>query len=192
MPTDQYTVNVKNRTIKSKYAAQKTHEWRCKESESGIELHEVSPSRSKLCVLTDEQILQLVDYGKAISRQSPQDIEWAVAEGKIYILQARPITAIAGQLDWTVPKPGAWERDDHVCKPLSKLGAELLLPAWDAGVRLLAQRGGLILSHADFAIMNGFMYYCIRPLGKPDELPEVLGAGSGAGHGGAWSVEAAS
>ncbi len=45
-------------------------------------------------VLSDETILELADLGKKIEAhyKSAQDIEWAIEEGKIYIVQSRPIT----------------------------------------------------------------------------------------------------
>lgn len=46
--------------------------------------------------LTDEQIKELAFLGKKIEDYcgSPQDIEWAIEKGKIYILQSRPITTL--------------------------------------------------------------------------------------------------
>jgi len=47
-------------------------------------------------VLTDEQILKLAEYGKAIEEHygKSQDIEFAVEKGRIFIVQARPVTAV--------------------------------------------------------------------------------------------------
>lgn len=44
-------------------------------------------------LLIKEQVLKLVNIGKKIEKifKSPQDIEWAIEHGKIYILQSRPI-----------------------------------------------------------------------------------------------------
>jgi pyruvate,water dikinase len=46
--------------------------------------------------LTDEQIRQLVATGQQIQKEynAPQDIEWAFADGKLYILQSRAITSL--------------------------------------------------------------------------------------------------
>lgn len=46
--------------------------------------------------LTDEQIKKLATLGKKIESYygCPQDIEWAIERGKIYILQSRPITTL--------------------------------------------------------------------------------------------------
>lgn len=46
--------------------------------------------------LKEELILKLADLGKKIEKHyyHPQDIEWAVEKGKIYIVQTRPVTAL--------------------------------------------------------------------------------------------------
>jgi len=49
--------------------------------------------KAKLC-LTDEYVKQLAKAGLMIERyyRSPMDIEWAIEDGEVYILQARPET----------------------------------------------------------------------------------------------------
>jgi phosphohistidine swiveling domain-containing protein len=42
---------------------------------------------------------------------APQDIEWAIAEGKVVLLQARPMTALPEPTDWRPPLPGGWARN---------------------------------------------------------------------------------
>jgi phosphohistidine swiveling domain-containing protein len=44
--------------------------------------------------LSDDQIAELVALGQRVEAhyQTPQDIEWAYAQGRLYILQSRPIT----------------------------------------------------------------------------------------------------
>jgi len=46
--------------------------------------------------ITDRQILELAKIGKKIHEHYffPQDIEWAIEKGKIYIIQARPVTTL--------------------------------------------------------------------------------------------------
>ncbi len=47
--------------------------------------------------LSDEQIVALAAIGKQVEKHYdfPQDIEWAEDEGELYILQTRPVTALA-------------------------------------------------------------------------------------------------
>lgn len=46
-------------------------------------------------VLSPEEIFELAKIGLLVENfyQSPQDIEWAIKNGKVYLLQSRPITA---------------------------------------------------------------------------------------------------
>ncbi len=56
----------------------------------------LNEAQRKQTVLTDTQILTLADMGCQIESHygTPQDIEWAISEGQIYLLQARPITSL--------------------------------------------------------------------------------------------------
>jgi len=47
-------------------------------------------------VLTDDEIRRLVDLGNRVEAHfgSPQDIEWGIEGGEIYLLQSRPITVL--------------------------------------------------------------------------------------------------
>lgn len=51
--------------------------------------------------ITDEDILKLAKLGKQIEDhyQFPQDIEWAKEDGKLFVLQTRPITTIKETVD---------------------------------------------------------------------------------------------
>ena len=60
----------------------------------GVEsIEEKSEARQ---TLTESQIQQLAETGQRIQKEygAPQDIEWAFADGKLYILQARGITSL--------------------------------------------------------------------------------------------------
>ena len=48
--------------------------------------------------LSDKCILQLTEIGRKIQEHyfKPQDIEWSLEKGKLYIIQARPITTLGG------------------------------------------------------------------------------------------------
>jgi len=47
-------------------------------------------------VLTDDEIARIVELGKTIEKHYsfPQDIEWAVADGRVFLLQSRPMTVL--------------------------------------------------------------------------------------------------
>lgn len=56
----------------------------------------VDPSRRRQAVLAPAQVAELVRVGRAIEALfgSPQDIEWATAGPRVYILQSRPVTGV--------------------------------------------------------------------------------------------------
>ncbi len=57
---------------------------------------ELDEEKSKARVLSDNEIEELVKLGEIIEDHygTPQDVEWAIENGKIYIVQSRPITTI--------------------------------------------------------------------------------------------------
>lgn len=62
----------------------------------GTKKRKVKDNLQKKQKITDQQILALAKLGKRIEKHYyfPQDIEWAVEKGKIYIVQTRPITTL--------------------------------------------------------------------------------------------------
>jgi rifampicin phosphotransferase len=67
----------------------------------GVRSEPVSPERASLAALTDAQATQVAAMARATARHfgRPQDIEWALAEGRLWLLQSRPITSLAGVAD---------------------------------------------------------------------------------------------
>jgi pyruvate,water dikinase len=57
---------------------------------------EVPPDRREERVLSDERLRELADLADAIEAHygTPQDVEWAIADGDLFVLQSRPITTI--------------------------------------------------------------------------------------------------
>lgn len=63
---------------------------------SGVENKDIKipPKIAKKQKITDSQIIEIAKLGKLLEKHYyfPQDIEWALEKGKIYIVQTRPIT----------------------------------------------------------------------------------------------------
>lgn len=61
-----------------------------------IVMVETYPKSRTICSLNDNQLRQLHDLGLKIEKEFnfPQDIEWAIENDEIYILQSRPITTL--------------------------------------------------------------------------------------------------
>lgn len=64
-------------------------------------------------------------------QRSPQDVEWAVENGEIIVLQARPMTALSDRLSWDPHETGAWARNfrfgEWLCDPVTPLFESWLL-----------------------------------------------------------------
>ncbi len=57
---------------------------------------ELPPEKARERVLSDEEIEELVKFAELIENHynQPQDVEWAIEKGKVYIVQSRPVTTI--------------------------------------------------------------------------------------------------
>lgn len=77
--------------------------------DGGTHEHALAPALQNQQALTDEQILSLARIGRQLEAHfgCPQDIEWCVADGSIYIVQSRPITTL-------YPIPEVNDEDNHV------------------------------------------------------------------------------
>jgi len=74
--------------------------------DGGTETQPVTEALRGAPVLNDQQAAELTRLGVQIEElyQCPQDIEWAIADGKLYLLQSRPITTLTGH----DPTTGEW------------------------------------------------------------------------------------
>src|SRR5215211_2589977 len=68
----------------------------------------------------------------------PQDIEWAIDhQGRLWLLQARPMTAVPEPVSWTAPGPGLWMRNfrlgEWLPEAVTPLFATWLLPVLEDG-----------------------------------------------------------
>jgi|1186.fasta_scaffold67395_2 pyruvate,water dikinase len=63
--------------------------------DGGTEEHPLSPEEGGRRKLDDATLAQLAEIGCTLQQQlgGPQDVEWAVCDGHLYVLQARPVTA---------------------------------------------------------------------------------------------------
>lgn len=92
---DAYRVDKRNNTIIDHQIADKQVAI-FPEKDGGTRQEVLSDGQRTQTVLTDPQILALAAMGQQVEDhyRSPQDIEWARADGKFYLLQARPITSL--------------------------------------------------------------------------------------------------
>jgi phosphoenolpyruvate synthase/pyruvate phosphate dikinase len=67
-----------------------------KKNSHGIHLIETPQDIKNRACLDEQEVLKLADLGNQIEKifGSPQDIEWAIKDKEIFILQSRPITSV--------------------------------------------------------------------------------------------------
>ncbi len=98
-------------------------------------------------VLDEAVVEQLVELAQRLSRErgAPQDIEWAIAEGELHLLQARPITGLPVRPQIAFP-PGRWMKDtSHFTGPVTPAGATILLPSYEAAFAQTFEEFGMPL-----------------------------------------------
>ncbi|CAH0218292.1 Phosphoenolpyruvate synthase [Pedobacter sp. Bi27] len=103
---DNYQV-CSGRIINKKISTKKLAIYALKDG--GTKSQALSAGEQNSQVLTDEQILQLEQLGRKIEEHfgHPQDIEWCLVDGKLYIVQSRPITTL-------YPIPEGNDQGNHV------------------------------------------------------------------------------
>ncbi len=92
---DTYRVSQKDLEIIDKKIGKQT--WKYTRDEKGDTVKfDVDKKSQKKQKITDEQIVKLAEIGVGIEEHygEPMDIEWAIEDDEIYIVQARPVTTI--------------------------------------------------------------------------------------------------
>ncbi|KYH27521.1 phosphoenolpyruvate synthase [Halalkalicoccus paucihalophilus] len=93
---DNYVVDRESGEIEEETIA--TKKLQCvRDEESGetVEI-EVPEGKRERRVLEDEEIAELIELGTRVENHygTPQDVEWAIVDGEVFMLQSRPITTI--------------------------------------------------------------------------------------------------
>jgi pyruvate,water dikinase len=107
---------------------------------------------------------------------APQDIEWALAGGELVLLQARPITALPGQVPEPVPvevPPGFWQREaSHAPRPWTPMSLSVAFgEPRNRALRRMFSEFGLLAETLEFAQIGGWEYTRLVPLGGKDRPP---------------------
>ncbi|HUD21188.1 MAG TPA: phosphoenolpyruvate synthase [Candidatus Saccharimonadales bacterium] len=92
---DHYVVNKADVSILSKEVS--AQEWKIVRASDGKDRHvALTKAEQEKQKLTDEQIVALAKIGLAVEKHygKPQDTEWAMEKGSLYMVQSRPITTL--------------------------------------------------------------------------------------------------
>ena len=97
---DSYTVNKASMKIEKKSMGQKDIFF-TRNAEGRTIQQELNSLKRNLQVMTDSEIKQLANYSINIEHhyKHPQDIEFAVEAGQIYIVQTRPVTTLEKKIE---------------------------------------------------------------------------------------------
>jgi len=173
--TDDLTVDTATGRVLSRQTADK--EVMTVLTQNGTAEQKVAEARRRAPVLDDAAAAQLASYGTKIAEYfgAPQDIEWAQADGRFFLLQSRPITALPEPSadvprEWPLPYPkGLYFRAsivEQMPDPLSPLFADLIDGSVSRSISALMNDalGGTPLREGDvrFPTVNGYAYYYYR------------------------------
>jgi rifampicin phosphotransferase len=131
-----------------------------------------------------DQAIAVAALARRVERHlgGPQDLEWALADNRLWLLQARPMTALPDPVTWTPPTPGYWMRNfrlgEWLPEPMTPLFADWLLERLEHGyLQATRQHTGasLVFPHA---AINGW-YYTATPQPSPRTLLPALITGRG-------------
>ncbi len=104
----------------------------------------------------------------ALDRGVPQDVEWAIdGAGALWIVQARPMTALPPDVSWEGPAAGAYSRSlrfaEWISEPVTPLFESWLLTAMEERthadyLRILGQR----VPRPFHVVVNGWYFYTLN------------------------------
>jgi len=135
---------------------------------SGTHEQPVPADLQKKAVLTNRQAADLTELGALIEAYygEPMDIEWAFVDGKFFIVQARPITAMPP--DWGMPEKNAvYARGslaEHTPGPVTPLFGTLGLKLANQATTLMWQRmlgknsTSMLVGDGFYLTINDYVY----------------------------------
>ncbi len=130
--------------------------------------------------ITAAQAREVADLAQRVEAVfgRPQDIEWAVGDNRVLVLQARPMTALPDPADWTPTRPGWWLRNlrlgEWLPEPVTPLFADWLLPALEEATTAAMATGAEGGLRFQWVLLNGWYYTSPAPRPVAGSLPAHL------------------
>ncbi|SMC60247.1 PEP/pyruvate-binding domain-containing protein [Lentzea albidocapillata] len=127
-----------------------------------------------------DQVRAVAELGRRVEAHfgRPQDIEWAFAAGRLFLLQARPMTALPDPVDWRAPGPGLWQRNfrlgEWLPEPLTPLFADWVLPRIIAGFNEEMKATAGVSLPFGHELVHGWYYTTPHPVITPARLAGAL------------------
>jgi pyruvate,water dikinase len=129
---------------------------------------EVGQSSGTEQAVKPDEVRQVAALAAAVAEHfgAAQDIEWAIVEGQVWLLQARPITGLregdVPQVPIEIEVPAGFStRDRNIDRPWVPLQRSVFLPAFSAGARhVFAYTTGMVPTAC---VIGGWTYVTTPP-----------------------------
>lgn len=139
-------------------------EWSVKENKA---IRKSSPEKA----IDEKQALAIAELARRAEKYfgAPQDIEWAIENGKLFMLQSRPITTLSERVSVPAePPPGFWQREaSHYPRPLSPM-FRIVQKAFNASIKRASADFSILSEGIEFREIGGWVYQRMVPLGGKD------------------------
>jgi pyruvate,water dikinase len=146
---------------------------------------EASARRTSESAIGERQAAEIAREARRIAemRRTPQDIEWAIdGDGALWILQARPMTALPPEVSWQPPTPGAFTRQfrlgEWIGQPVTPLFESWLLSAMEERMHAwFFEQIGQRAPRPHHVVVNGWYFYSLNWIGPAAilrNLPRML------------------
>jgi pyruvate,water dikinase len=139
-------------------------------SQGGVE--QLPETKENWQALSDGQILELAALGSQVQSLYgfPQDIEWALSNGQLFLLQSRPITSLFPLPEGFPPEPlqvfGSFASVQGIFDPITPLGRSVMMtvaakarnffgmPSTEESQRIMVSAGERLWSNATGLVRN--------------------------------------
>ncbi len=121
-----------------------------------------------------DQVRKVADLARRVEEwaEAPQDVEWALADGEVHLLQARPITALPRPPEIEVEEGESWMKDTtHYPEPMTPLGGTVYLPGLEKAIWTMASEFGLFLETVEQRLIGWEVYGKPVPVGGKSGPP---------------------
>ena len=140
---------------------------------------DATPRRESEGALDAGRALEVAALARRVEARfgPPQDVEWAISDGVLYLLQARPMTALPEAVEWEPPAPGYWMRNfrlgEWLPDAMTPLFADWLLVLIEEGYLCGLRSAAGAAVPFGYAAINGW-YYTALPEVSPRLLARAL------------------
>ena len=169
---DVYEVDRSEKVLRVSVAAKQRKHGHDATRAEGVATFRVPAEQQNLRVLSDEQACAIAALARRVQRHfgRPQDIEWAIEQQQLYLLQARPITTLHRLPDRDAP-PTIWDNSNisesygGITTPLTFSFARAAYEGvYRAFCRVMAVSESSISAHAQtfhnmLGLIRGRVYY---------------------------------